>query len=124
MVLEEVAVRTAFFRRESAAEHGPDGWTLQGMNRRTILRYSWRDRLRRMLGKSRSIRRVLSALRSDGQADPEGTPYPTQRLRITSSTPPMMVRPGIATPGMDWYDVLAVLLTCRYGCSLRCGRAA
>ena len=74
MVLEEVAVRTAFFRRESAAEHGPDGWTLQGMNRHTILRYAWRDRLRRMLGKSRSIRRVLSELRPDGQADPEGTP--------------------------------------------------
>ena len=67
MVLEEVAVRTAIFRRESAAEHGPDGWTLQGMNRHTILRYSWRDRLRRMLGKSRSIRRKKSELRSDAQ---------------------------------------------------------
>jgi precorrin-6B methylase 2 len=52
VVLEEVAVRTAFFRRESAAEDGPDGWTLQGMNRHTILRYSWRDRLRRLLGRS------------------------------------------------------------------------
>ena len=40
VVLEEVAVRTAFFRRVSAAEHGPDGWVLQGMNRHTILRYS------------------------------------------------------------------------------------
>jgi hypothetical protein len=52
VVLEEVAVRTAFFRRESAAEDGPDGWALQGMNRHTILRYSWRDRLRRLLGRS------------------------------------------------------------------------
>jgi precorrin-6B methylase 2 len=52
VVLEEVAVRTAFFRRVSAPEHGPDGWALQGMNRHTILRYSWRDRLRRLLGKS------------------------------------------------------------------------
>jgi precorrin-6B methylase 2 len=51
-VLEEVAVRTAFFRRVSAAEYGPDGWALQGMNRHTILRYSWRDRLRRFLGRS------------------------------------------------------------------------
>ncbi|MGH9723113.1 MAG: class I SAM-dependent methyltransferase [Bryobacteraceae bacterium] len=52
MVLEEVAVRTAFFRRISAVEHRPDGWALQGMNRHTILRYSWRDRLRRLLGRS------------------------------------------------------------------------
>jgi precorrin-6B methylase 2 len=52
VVLEEVAVRTAFFRRTNAVGHGPDGWTSQGMNRHTILRYSWRDRLRRRLGKS------------------------------------------------------------------------
>jgi hypothetical protein len=52
VVLEEVAVRTAFFRRANVAEHGPDGWALQGMNRHSVLRYSWRDRLRRMLGKS------------------------------------------------------------------------
>ncbi len=52
LALEEVCGRTAFFRRITAAEHGPDGWTLQGMNRRTILRYSWRDRLRGALGKS------------------------------------------------------------------------
>ena len=52
VVLEEVAARTAFFRRVSAAEDGPDGWALQGMNRHTILRYSWRDRLRRLLGRS------------------------------------------------------------------------
>jgi precorrin-6B methylase 2 len=49
VVLEEVAVRTAFFRRTSAAEDGPDNWEQQGMNRRTILRYSWRDQLRRLL---------------------------------------------------------------------------
>jgi hypothetical protein len=52
VALEEVVVRTAFFRRISAAEHGPDGWALQGMNRHKILRYSWRDRLARLLGKS------------------------------------------------------------------------
>lgn len=55
LVLEEVAVRTAFFRRVGAAEHGPDGWARQGMNRRAILRYSWRDRLRLLFGKHRSI---------------------------------------------------------------------
>ena len=49
VVLEEVIVRTAFFRRVSAPDHGPDGWPLQGMNRRTILRYAWRDRLRKLL---------------------------------------------------------------------------
>jgi len=52
VVLEEVAVRTAFFRRISAAKHGPDGWPLQGINRHTMLCYSWRDRLRRLLGRS------------------------------------------------------------------------
>jgi precorrin-6B methylase 2 len=51
VVLEEVAARTAFFRRVRATEQGPDGWATQGMNRHTILRYSWRDRLRRLLGK-------------------------------------------------------------------------
>lgn len=51
VVLEEVAVRTAFFRRTGAAPHTPDGWELQGMNRRTILRFSWRDRLGRLLGR-------------------------------------------------------------------------
>jgi len=52
VVLEEVAVRTAFFRRVRAAEVGPDGWNRQGMNRHTILRYSWRDGLRKRLGRS------------------------------------------------------------------------
>jgi precorrin-6B methylase 2 len=51
VALEEVAVRTAFFRRIKVVESGPDSWTSQGMNRHTILRYSWRDRLRRALGK-------------------------------------------------------------------------
>ncbi|MGO4883224.1 MAG: class I SAM-dependent methyltransferase [Bryobacteraceae bacterium] len=49
LVLEEVAVRTAFFRRTHLVERGPDGWELQGMNRHTVLRYSWRDRLRTLL---------------------------------------------------------------------------
>jgi precorrin-6B methylase 2 len=51
VVLEEVVVRTAFFRKARVTEHGPDGWALQGINRHTIWRYSWRDRLRRLLGK-------------------------------------------------------------------------
>jgi len=50
MVLEEVVVRTAFFRRIGAEAAGPDGWEKQGINRRSIWRYSWRDRLRRLLG--------------------------------------------------------------------------
>jgi Methyltransferase domain len=49
MVLEEVAVRTAFFRKLRESDLGPDGWQHQGMNRRGILRYSWRDRLRRII---------------------------------------------------------------------------
>ena len=55
VVLEEVVVRTAFFRRVMADQRGPDGWTLQGMNRHTILRYSWRDRLRGLLGRGRLL---------------------------------------------------------------------
>lgn len=51
VTLEEVVVRTAFFRRIKVVEFGPDGWALQGINRYTILRYSWRDRLRQLLGK-------------------------------------------------------------------------
>ena len=49
VVLEEVAVRTAFFRRVGVSELGPDGWALQGINRHSILRYSWRDRLRGLI---------------------------------------------------------------------------
>jgi Methyltransferase domain len=54
IVLEEVAVRTAFFRKIRECDLGPDGWQHQGMNRRALLRYSWRDRLRRLLRKDRS----------------------------------------------------------------------
>ena len=49
MVLEEVAVRTAFFRKTRECDLGPDGWQHQGMNGRKILRYSWRDRLRNLV---------------------------------------------------------------------------
>ena len=52
VVLEEVVVRTAFFRRTGAAEHSPDGWARQGINRHTVLRYSWRDHLRRLIGRA------------------------------------------------------------------------
>ena len=53
VVLEEVIVRTAFFRRVSVDPSGPDGWPLQGMNRQPLLRYSWRDRLRKLLRPNR-----------------------------------------------------------------------
>jgi hypothetical protein len=49
--LEEVAVRTAFFRKTQEGAAGPDGWERQGMNRRPVLRYSWRDQLRRLIGR-------------------------------------------------------------------------
>jgi hypothetical protein len=47
--LDQVVVRTAFFRKAKAPleEPGPDGWWLQGMNKKLVLRYAWRDRLRR-----------------------------------------------------------------------------
>jgi precorrin-6B methylase 2 len=57
VALEEVIVRTAFFRRIKLLESSPDGWEWQEMNRRTILRYSWRDRLRRLLSKRHSLSR-------------------------------------------------------------------
>jgi len=59
VALEEVVVRTAFFRRVGAVERSPDGWALQGINRQTLLRYSWRDRLRRLLGRA-STRSLLA----------------------------------------------------------------
>lgn len=52
VVLEEVVVRTAFFRRVGTLAHSPDDWALQGINRHTVMRYAWRDRLRRMLGRA------------------------------------------------------------------------
>ena len=53
VVLEEVMGRTAFFRKmeNTDANAGPDGWWLQGINRRPIWRYSWRDQLRKMFGR-------------------------------------------------------------------------
>lgn len=48
LALEEVLVRTAFYRRVGVSARGPDGWEKQGINRRTMLRYSWRDRLRKL----------------------------------------------------------------------------
>jgi precorrin-6B methylase 2 len=48
--LAEVVARTAFFRKvEEKSDAGPDGWWLQGTNRRLVLRYSWRDRLRKAI---------------------------------------------------------------------------
>jgi hypothetical protein len=40
VALEDVAVRTAFFRRGHAREHSPDAWMQQGINRHTLLRYA------------------------------------------------------------------------------------
>lgn len=51
VMLEEVCVRTAFFRKVVDVEPEPDGWQTKGMNRGLVLRYSWRDRLRTFLGR-------------------------------------------------------------------------
>ncbi len=53
LLLEEVKIRTAFFRKLRESGSGPDDWQLQGINKRPILRYSWRDRLRRLLRPAR-----------------------------------------------------------------------
>jgi hypothetical protein len=49
VVLEEVIVRTAFFRKLQECEAGPDDWQWQGLNARSVLRYSWRDRIRKII---------------------------------------------------------------------------
>jgi hypothetical protein len=48
--LVEVVDRTAFFRRTAAPASDPlgDGWQFQGYNARPLLRFTWRDRLRRL----------------------------------------------------------------------------
>ncbi len=57
----EVVGRTALFRRTAVPAHEPlgDGWWLQGYNRRPLLRYTWKERLR-----SRLPREVLSRLKT------------------------------------------------------------
>ncbi|MGA2136144.1 MAG: class I SAM-dependent methyltransferase [Bryobacteraceae bacterium] len=52
LVLEEIALRTAFFRRIGTFEGGPDGWASQGINAHAIFRYAWKDRLRHWLGRA------------------------------------------------------------------------
>jgi Methyltransferase domain len=47
--LEEVVVRTAFFRKVGEGAAGPDDWQRQGLNARSVLRYSWRNRLREII---------------------------------------------------------------------------
>jgi len=49
VVLEEVIVRTAFFRKVRECEAWPDDWQRQGLNARSVLRYSWRDRIRKII---------------------------------------------------------------------------
>ena len=53
VALEEVTIRTAFFRKISECERGPDGWERQRLNRHSIMRYSWRNRLRRLFHQDR-----------------------------------------------------------------------
>ncbi len=49
VALEEVVVRTAFFRKVAHPAGGPDGWQGQRLNRWPVLRYCWRDVLREFL---------------------------------------------------------------------------
>lgn len=65
--LEEVCGRAAFFRRTAAPTFDPwdDGWWLQRFNRRTLWRYSWRDRLKAIVPESLrpALRRQADRLR-------------------------------------------------------------
>ena len=60
--LDEVVQRTAFFTRTSARTFDPfgDGWSQQNYNAKPLLRYAWRDRIRRLLPMSaqRSLTRL------------------------------------------------------------------
>jgi hypothetical protein len=49
--LEEVVETTAFFRRTGAATFDPfgDGWLQQGYNATPLLRYTWRDEIKKSL---------------------------------------------------------------------------
>src|SRR5256885_11641572 len=49
--LDEVVQTTAFFTRTSAAtfDRFGDGWWLQNYNARPLLRYTWRNGIRRLL---------------------------------------------------------------------------
>jgi hypothetical protein len=38
-----------FFRKVGEGAAGPDDWQRQGLNARSVLRYSWRDRLRAII---------------------------------------------------------------------------
>jgi hypothetical protein len=61
--LDEVAGTTAFFTRTAAPVFEPfaDGWWEQRYNRRTLLRYSWKERARHSIPPS--IRRHLSRVK-------------------------------------------------------------
>lgn len=54
--LEEVVRTTAFFTRTEAPVFDPfgDEWEQQGYNRRTLWRYDWRARLRKIAGRRKS----------------------------------------------------------------------
>ena len=59
--LDEVVGTTAFFTRTDAPAFDPagDGWSQQGYNGRTLLRYDWRSTLRSVLPR-RFLRRLAS----------------------------------------------------------------
>lgn len=64
--LEQVVQTTAFFTRTSAPAFDPlgDGWWQQGYNSRTLLRYTWKDRVKNILPPS--TRRSLARLTRSG----------------------------------------------------------
>src|SRR5436309_14222224 len=51
--LVEICGKTAFFERTGVPPFDPwgDGWWLQACNRRTLLRYSWRDKAKLLVPK-------------------------------------------------------------------------
>jgi hypothetical protein len=61
--LDEIVQTTAFFKRTSAPTFDPfgDGWWRQNFNAKPLLRYTWKDRMRRIL--PASIQRSLTRLK-------------------------------------------------------------
>ncbi len=84
--LEATARSTAIFRRTDSPLFDPygDGWWLQRFNRRVLLRYAWRQRLKQLLP-----REVESSLRRAGRRFRNG-----RRARVSIGSPPRGQRVG------------------------------
>jgi len=82
--LIEVAAKTAFFERTPAPAFDPlgDGWWLQGYNRRTLFRFTWKDRV-----KAAIPRYLRSAIQKREAFAPQVSAAPSRDSFVTISSP-------------------------------------